>query len=116
MEIKIIRKEFTETHTIGDFFIDGEFFCYTLEGVRNVDCIPYGRYKVIVNDSNGVMMPLLIDVPGFKEVRVYKEKVAAGDIVIGLEKEGDAFRFNKIAFDQLADRLDGHNYIYITIV
>jgi hypothetical protein len=57
MQIKVVRKEFTEKSTIGELFIDNNFFCYTLEDkvraeteakVYGQTAIPKGKYEVIV--------------------------------------------------------------------
>lgn len=68
-----------EANNIGDFFIDGEFFCYSLEDEIRFDkvygktAIPDGRYKVILTRSNRFkrVMPLLINVPNFEGVRLH---------------------------------------------
>jgi len=70
-----------EANNIGDFFIDGKFFCYSLEDqirfegkkVHGKTAIPDGKYKVILNRSNRFkrIMPLLIDVPNFSGVRIH---------------------------------------------
>ncbi len=70
-----------EANNIGDFFIDGVFFCYSLEDqIRYSDkkvygktAIPDGRYKVILTMSNRFkrIMPLLLDVPNFSGVRLH---------------------------------------------
>lgn len=88
LELKIKRYIYNDSETtggeannIGDFFIDGKFFCYSLEDqIRYSDkkvygktAIPDGRYKVILNRSNRFkrIMPLLIDVPNFSGVRIH---------------------------------------------
>lgn len=127
MEIKVIRKEFTAKSTIGDLLIDGEPFCYTLEDThRDVKasgetCIPYGRYKVIINMSKRfeVMMPLLIDVPGFEGVRIHfgnTEKDTHGCILVGATKRKDFIGSSRDAFKGLMKKLEGQNSIYLTIV
>jgi hypothetical protein len=68
-----------EANNIGDFFIDGVFFCYSLEDqirfekVYGKTAIPDGRYKVILTRSNRFkrIMPLLVDVPNFSGVRLH---------------------------------------------
>ena len=70
-----------EANNIGDFFIDGVFFCYSLEDqIRYSDkkvygktAIPSGRYKVILTRSNRFkrITPLLVDVPNFSGVRLH---------------------------------------------
>ena len=102
MELKVIRKEFTDSSTIGEMWIDNTFFCYTLEDVKREvkiygeTCIPYGRYKVIVNMSNRfkVMMPLLLDVPQFEGIRIHKGNKAIdthGCILVGLDKTKECY-------------------------
>lgn len=127
MEIKVTRKEFTNSSTIGEMSIDGEFFCYTLEDVKREvkvygeTCIPYGRYKVIVNMSNRFkcLMPLVLDVPQFEGIRIHKGNKAIdthGCILVGLTKDKDFIGMSKIAFEKLMKRLEGQNSIYLTIV
>lgn len=70
-----------EANNIGDFFIDGVFFCYSLEDqIRFSDkkvwgktAIPDGRYRIVLNWSNRFkrIMPLLLDVPNFEGVRLH---------------------------------------------
>ena len=70
-----------EANNIGDFFINGKFFCYSLEDeVRFSDkkvygktAIPAGKYKVVLSMSNRFkrVMPLLVDVPNFQGVRIH---------------------------------------------
>ena len=88
MELRIKRYIYNDSKTtggeannIGDFFIDGTFFCYSLEDqIRYSDkkvygktAIPDGRYKVILTMSNRFkrIMPLLLDVPNFSGVRLH---------------------------------------------
>lgn len=84
MELTIHRHTLntkTDRNIIGDLFIDGEFFCYTLEdeirpeGVKiyGETCIDAGRYKVILNKSNRFkrIMPLLLNVPRFEGIRIH---------------------------------------------
>lgn len=63
MKLTVQRKVFNTEGartTIGELFIDGEFFCYTAEDevrpdnikVQDKTAIPTGEYKVIVNMSN----------------------------------------------------------------
>lgn len=69
LEIKIIRDTFTDTTTIGKMYLNGEFFCYTLEDtardygikIKGKTCIPRGLYKVILTMSNRFkrIMPMI---------------------------------------------------------
>lgn len=91
MKLKLVREYFTPTETLGSLYVDGKFFCYTLEDkdrgllqsetleqtlakkIKAVTAIPYGKYKVSVTMSNRFkrLMPLLHDVPGFEGVRLH---------------------------------------------
>jgi hypothetical protein len=50
MKLKLIRKYFRETYTIGELFINDNYFCDTLEDkvrdkkIKDVTAIPYGTY------------------------------------------------------------------------
>ena len=86
LELEIIRHTFNnsevtggEENNIGDFFIDGEFFCYTLEDkirfskVYGKTAISVGRYRVVVTYSPKFkrLMPLLLDVKNFSGIRLH---------------------------------------------
>jgi len=91
MKLKLVRELFTPTETMGSLFIDGKFFCYTLEdkdrGLNKMDslesikakkikgqtCIPYGKYKVQVTPSNRFKrdMTAILNVPGFEGIRMH---------------------------------------------
>lgn len=79
MKIEVIRDIFTSTETFGKMFIDGEFFCYTLEDVlrdvkiKHKTAIPSGRYEVIYNLSPKFKknMPRLLNVPGFQGILIH---------------------------------------------
>jgi hypothetical protein len=100
MQLTLVRKIFTKNSTIGELFVDGNFFCYTLEDViRDVKipdetAIPYGTYEIIINMSNKFQcpMPLLLNVPGFNGIRIHKGNTKAdtsGCILVGAKKMAD---------------------------
>ena len=43
---EILRDKFNKNEVLGRLFIDGKFFCYTLEPIR---CIPVGTYRIEYN-------------------------------------------------------------------
>lgn len=94
MEIKVIRKYTYPTAQLGEMWVDGSFFGYTLEDVnRKVKvfgetCIPASTYKVIVTLSTRFKreLPLLENVVGFAGVRIHggnTDKDTHGCILLG---------------------------------
>ena len=101
MKILVKRKHLKADYTIGEMHIDYEdgkgwqFFCHTLvdkvrdfnkdgdlkdegeEKVYGETAIPYGKYKMIVNQSPKFgLSPLLLDVPHFEYIRIHSGNVA----------------------------------------
>lgn len=106
MELLVKRIAKRNTYTIGKLYINGEYFCDTLEDTdRNLSskmsvseiskkkiygrtAIPTGTYTVIWNYSNKFrkMMPLLMNVPGYAGVRIHAgntDKDTLGCILVG---------------------------------
>ena len=92
MNLELIRKEFTDKSTIGELYINGKFFCFTLEdkdrGLQSTDplilintkkiwgetAIPYGTYEVKLTMSNRFkrVLPILLNVKGYTGVRMHR--------------------------------------------
>ncbi len=86
MKLELKRIHRGNFSTIGDLYLNGERFSYTLEDpVRDIGpngegkvfgetAIPAGTYKVIVNESQrfGRLMPRLLDVPHFTGILIHK--------------------------------------------
>lgn len=112
MEIKVIRKTFTKESTIGEMFINGTFFCYTLEDydrdsnkdgdlndtgetkVYGLTAIPRGIYKLVLSFSNRFQkyLPEIQNVKGFEGIRIHAGNKAAdshGCILLGTTKGTD---------------------------
>lgn len=118
MDLIVSRKEFTESSTIGDLFIDGSFFCYTLEdmvrepGVKvpGETAIPEGRYKVIIDQSTRFRraMPHILDVTNFEGVRIHNGNTAKdteGCILLGYTKSKDFVGKSVLAFNDFFNKL-----------
>lgn len=141
MEIKVLRKIYTGTSTIGELSIDGKFFCYTLEdvcrdvnrnGIKDAEeikehgktAIWAGRYEVILNVSNRfkVLMPLLLNVPHFAGIRIHNGNTAEhteGCILVGDSKSANFIGNSKVTFARLMVLLKNaakKESIFITIV
>ena len=102
MELRLKRIAKKDTYTIGRLFIDGEYFCDTLEDkvrdlskeakVKGHTAIPTGRYRVYLTYSPRFkrILPLLEDVPQFTGVRIHRGNTAKdteGCILVGFNRE-----------------------------
>lgn len=120
MLLSLLREPSANGCTIGRLSVDGRFQCYTCEdevrppGVKvpGKTAIPAGRYRVIVNRSERfsrsagreVLLPLLLDVPGFSGVRIHPGNTAAdteGCILPGRGFLTDRVTDSRAAFDAL---------------
>ena len=109
MKILVKRIAKKDTYTIGKMYIDGKYFCDTLEDkdrglsqstplsiikskkVPGQTAIPTGTYNVIVNISPkfGRMLPRLLDVPGFDGILIHRgntDKDSSGCLLVGENK------------------------------
>lgn len=97
MKLLLTRKYFKETYTIGNLYIDGLYFCDTLEDavrdkkIMNKTAIPYGTYEVILTESAKFkrLLPLLLNVPGFDGIRIHRgntDEDTSGCILVGENK------------------------------
>lgn len=109
MNLKLIRRYFSEEYTIGSLLIDGVKFCDTLEDktrdtnkdgdlndpgegkVAAQTAIPFGTYQVVLNVSPRFKreLPRLLNVPDFDGVLIHRGNTAtdtAGCILIGENK------------------------------
>lgn len=118
MKLVLTRLQLDKDVTLGALDLDGEFQCWTCEdtvrppGVK-VPCqtaIPFGRYKVIVNQSTRFnrLLPLLLDVPNFAGVRIHPGNTAAnteGCILVGTDRLAKSIGRSRLAFDALFAKL-----------
>ena len=108
MKLRLERKYFKETYTIGNLYINGSFFSNTLEDknrdvnkngkfdngetkVYGETCIPFGTYKIILTISPKFKreLPRLLNVPSFEGVLIHRGNTAkdsAGCILVGENK------------------------------
>lgn len=99
MRLEVIRHAFKPTYTIGKLYIDGKYFCDTLEDVvrkgpkvMHETAIPAGTYEVILNMSPRFkkVLPRLLNVPGFDGILIHAgntSKDTSGCILVGQNKE-----------------------------
>jgi hypothetical protein len=109
MELKLQRRFKGSDYTTGSLYVNGEYFCDTLEDtdrgltqsmplveikqkkIRHETAIPTGVYKVIVNMSPAKkrMLPRLLDVPGFSGILIHRgntQNDSSGCILVGENK------------------------------
>ena len=107
---------------IGELFLNGKFFCYTLERVGVA--IPAGAYQVLLNQSPKFkkLMPLLVGahVPAKWGVRMHcgtKPAHSDGCVLVGLAKmPGNTKIYKSVeAFEQLMGKLLDFATIALTI-
>lgn len=128
MNLKLIRKQFTEESTIGELYINDVFECFIIEDkdrglqkmmtpneiaikkLHGVTAIPYGIYEVAITFSNRfkTYLPLLMGVTGYEGVRVHKGNRASeseGCLLPGTSKGNNVVNSSKVAFDKLFAKL-----------
>jgi len=138
MKLKVIREVKNDVCTIGSLFLNGEFFCYTLEdkdrGLKQSDsllfiqtkkifgltAIPSGLYKLQVNQSPKFkrMLPRILDIKGFDGVLMHRGNTAdhsLGCILIGYKKGKNSIFESTKAETDLVNRLLLHNQEFHTI-
>lgn len=92
LEVRRVKKE--SDYTIGQLFVNGEYFCDTLEDeirqvkVMHETAIPVGTYKVTLERSPRFkrILPLLHNVPGFTGILIHSgntDKHTSGCILVG---------------------------------
>lgn len=118
LELKVLRKEFSEKSTIGELYADEQFHCYTLEDKYRADetkvygetAIPQGRYEVVINYSNHFKknMPQLLNVPGYEGVRIHSgntDKDTLGCVLVGKYKEKDRIWDCKNVYESMFQKI-----------
>lgn len=113
-------------YTIGKLYINGKYFCDTLEDVvretkiPNETAIPPGTYKVIVNMSPRFkrLLPRLLNVPGFDGILIHRGNTpsdTSGCILVG-ENKVKGKVINSTPYEKkLVEILKDENDISITI-
>jgi hypothetical protein len=142
MQLKLNRTYKGQNYTIGKLYIDGEYFCDTIEDtVRALNdigdkiptktAIPYGTYKITLNivspkysqrksyDWCGGRLPRLLNVPFFEGILIHAGNTAedsAGCILVGENKEKGKVLNSMATLKRLYKRLkEVKDQIYIEI-
>lgn len=116
MKLRVERLWKKPAYTVGRLFVDGKFFCNTLEDtVRDLSnekkvygktAIPYGEYKVVYNWSPkfGRTLPRLLNVPAFEGILIHPGNTAddsAGCILVGRNTEVGRLTESRYTSDKL---------------
>jgi len=138
MNLKLIRKFFTDKTTIGELYINGVFECYILEDmvrektnvnvsewkIQGKTAIPYGVYPVVIDFSNRfkMNMPHILNVSGFTGIRIHwgnTEVDTDGCLITGRTMKTNFVGESKIAYNELIKKLivahECKQYIELTI-
>ena len=116
----VVKRTFKgKDYTIGKLYINGDYFCDTLEDVvRPIEekiygktAIPEGTYTIVLTMSNRFkkILPLLLQVPKFEGVRIHSGNTAAdteGCILVGKNTEKGKVLESRAVFAQLMKRLE----------
>lgn len=116
MKLKVERLWKKPGYTVGRLYVDGKFFCNTLEDtVRDLNrerkvpgktAIPYGEYKVVFNWSPkfGRNLPRLLNVPAFEGILIHSGNTAddsSGCILVGKNTEVGRLTESRYTSDKL---------------
>jgi hypothetical protein len=138
MKLTLKRIARKADYTVGKLYIDGIYFCDTLEDedrglystmevdeikrikVMSKTAIPCGIYGVILNvsPSKGRLLPRLLDVPGFEGILIHRGNSASdssGCILIGENKVAGKVINSTEYEDRLVDILKKQSKIIIEI-
>ena len=136
LEVKRIAKQ--GTYTIGKLFIDGEYFCDTLEDVcrgltqnmteaqiaqikvKGQTAIPSGTYKVDITFSQKFKkyLPILENVKGFEGIRIHSGNDSddtEGCLLVGKNKAKGQVLESRDTFNKLMNKIWNDKNITITI-
>ena len=131
MKLKLNRIFKGKDYTIGHLYIDGEYFCDTLEDrVRDLlkegkipaeTAIPAGTYNVTVTSSPRFkrMLPRLVNVPQFEGILIHRGNTAkdsSGCILVGENKRKGMVINSTYHEERLVERLQGQSNIIIEVV
>lgn len=105
-------------YTIGKLYIDGKYFCDTLEDTVRPDgvkvygktAIPAGTYKIELVPSYRFqrLMPMLLDVPNFSGILIHNGNTADdtdGCILVGKNKIKGKVIESRDTFAELANKM-----------
>lgn len=142
VQLELKRMYYKNDYTIGKLYINGEYFCDTLEDtdrqldsemsitdiakikIKGATAIPTGTYEIQITHSPRFrkLMPILLNVPGYSGVRIHSgntHKDTEGCILVGMNKAVGKVLNSKTTYNALFNMLteyckNGKVYIKIT--
>lgn len=139
MKIKLVRIAFKDTYTIGKLYVDGVYFCDTIEDkdrglddsmtvreilnkkVKGETAIPTGHYNIEITYSPKYkrMMPLLIGVKGYSGIRIHSgntSKDTEGCLLVGKNTKVGMVLESRNTYQRLFAMMQGQKNITIDII
>lgn len=134
MQMKLVRDYFNSEVTLGTLFINGKYFCQTLEDtnrevagesvenwkIKSKTCIGEGKYSVILSQSNRFKkrLPEILDVAGFSGIRIHSGNTSndtEGCILVGVRRDGHSLSLSRLAMTELMAVLNSAHNIKLEI-
>lgn len=138
MELKLIRTKSNKDYTEGKLYINGVYFCDTLEDkdrglfqtmavdtiktikVYKETCIPYGKYRVVLSMSKrfGKVMPEVLNVKVFTGIRMHPGNTiydTEGCILVGKKSSDGVVSNSRKTFNVLMNILKNEKAISLII-
>lgn len=126
MNILLKRIKQIGSATIGDLYINSQYFCNTLEDVerdfkiKGEAAIPKGTYKITFYSSPkfGRILPKLENVPNFEYILIHSgntEHDTEGCILVGLHNGNGVITESRNTFKKLFALMEVEKEINITI-
>jgi hypothetical protein len=116
MLLEVKRDSFDAICSEGELWIDGEFFCYTLEPPWKTDgskprAIPDGTYNLVnrFSPKHGRNVPHVDNVPGFNEIEIHWGNFpqdTEGCLLVGASEGHDMIGTSRKVFDELYAKLE----------
>lgn len=127
MKLYLLRKFKGPEYTIGNLYIDGEFFSNTLEDVvreskiKHETAIPAGTYKIELTFSAKFkkILPILLNVPNFEGIRIHAGNTksdTSGCILVGENRVKGKVINSLKTMEVLMWKLSGEKDIVIQII
>lgn len=138
MELRLVRIITNSNYTEGKLYIDGAYFCDTLEDkdrglkqsmsvseikklkVYGETCIPYGIYDVVLSYSPKFkkIMPEVLKVKGFTGIRIHNgvdKNSTSGCVIVGKKWQDGKVTKSRDTFAALMAKLKGQTNIKLII-